>query len=503
MSAPLEVGADAVAPDTPLPLGFRVTLDPATRQLDETTLFGGAPGRVMRLSESGRTAWAELQDGLVRSAAGAALARRLTDAGLAHPRPPMPAQRPDVVVVIPVRDRAELLARCLTALGRRYQVLVVDDGSSNPQSVADVAVIHGATLLRCSENGGPASARNAGLAEISSDVIAFLDSDCVPSGDWIETLSAHLADPLVAAVAPRIRAVQSATSAGRYSVANGSLDLGGQAAHVVPGSRVGYVPTAALLVRRSALLQAARASEVFDPALRYGEDVDLIWRLHAAGWRIRYDPTVVVHHHEPETWPTLLTRRFKYGTSAAPLAQRHPQNLAPLVLHPWPALCVAGLLASRPLVAAVGYAASVLAMRRTLRQAQVPTAGVARSMLTAARQTWLGAGKYSTQFAAPIIGALIIAPGRSAGAPRWTRRAALASLLLGPPLTTWFARRPPMGAAQFTVAQLADDIAYGTGVYAGCALTRTATPLRPRISWRPLRVTRSLATAPADSKGSI
>jgi mycofactocin system glycosyltransferase len=487
-----------IAHATPLPLGFRVVLDADTKRMDETTLFGGSPARVMRLSASGRTAWAELQDGPVRTAAGGALARKLTDTGAAHPRPPTSPQPADVAVVIPVRDRAELLARCLTALGGRYPVLVVDDGSSDEHAIAAVAARHGAALLRRDKNGGPARARNAGLNQISNDVVAFLDSDCVPAADWIDLLGAHLADPLVAAVAPRIVSVPSATSAGRYGAAKGSLDLGDREARVVPAARVGYVPTAALLVRRSALLQAAGEGGVFDPDLRYGEDVDLVWRLHEAGWRIRYDPNVVVRHHEPASWPVLLTRRFKYGTSAAPLAQRHPGNLAPLVLHPWPALTVAGLLGARPLVAAVGYAASVLTMRHTLRRAGLPAAGIPRAMFTAAAQTWLGVGKYGTQFAAPALVALALVPGRSTRSRRWARRAAAASLLLGSPLATWFARRPAMGVARFTVAHLADDIAYGAGVYAGCARTRTAAPIRPRIAWRPLRSTRSVATAPAD-----
>jgi hypothetical protein len=292
----------------------------------------------------------------------------------------------------------------------------------------------------------------------------------------------------------------SASAADR--TAKGSLDLGDREARVVPATRVSYVPTAALLVRRSVLVQAARDGAIFDPALRFGEDVDLIWRLHEAGWRIRYDPAVEVAHHEPESWPALLTRRFNYGTSAAPLAQRHPDNLAPLVLHPWPTLTVAGLLARRPLVAGLGYAASVVTMRVTLRRAGLPAAGVARSMLAATAQTWLGLGKYSTQFAAPALAALILLPGRASGSRRWTRRAAIASLLLGPPLTAWFALRPAMGAARFTMAHLADDIAYGAGVYAGCARTRTATPLRPRVAWRPLHITRSVASATVDSKGS-
>ena len=87
-----------------LPTGFGVVIDPGTKQLDRVTLFGGAPARVLRLSRAGRTALAELRAGPVRGAAAGRLARKLTDAGLAHPRPPELASRPDVTVLIPARD---------------------------------------------------------------------------------------------------------------------------------------------------------------------------------------------------------------------------------------------------------------------------------------------------------------------------------------------------------------------------------------------------------------
>jgi mycofactocin glycosyltransferase len=144
-----------------LPTGFGVVIDPGTKQVGEDTLLGGTPARVLRLSRAGRAALAELRSGPVRSAAAGRLARKLTDAGLAHPRPPQLADRPDVTVLIPVRDRPVLLDRCLTAVGRDYPVLVVDDGSLDPAAVADVAAAHGAALVRRPVNGGAGPARNA------------------------------------------------------------------------------------------------------------------------------------------------------------------------------------------------------------------------------------------------------------------------------------------------------------------------------------------------------
>jgi mycofactocin system glycosyltransferase len=475
----------------PLPNGFRIELDTATRHLTEHLWFGGSPPRVLRLTPAGHAAWQALRDGPVRSAATGMLARRLVDAGLAHPRPAEPGGTPEVTVVIPVRDRADMLDRCLSSVDGPYPVLVVDDGSRDARAVAKVVARHGATLLRRTRNGGPGVARNTALERVRTDLVAFLDSDCVPPPGWIDRLAPHFADPLVAAVAPRITGFAHEDGSAAEPAESG-LDLGDQPARVVPNTRLSYVPTAALLARSDALRAVAREDAVFDPALRVGEDVDLVWRLHEAGWRIRYEPSVRVAHHEPVTLPALLGRRFRYGTSAAPLALRHPRSVPPLVLHPWPALTVAALLGRRPAAAGVAFAVAVLSMVRTLRRAGVPTRGVLRAMLTAVHQTWLGIGHYGVQFGAPALLAALVAPGGARRRTRWGRRLAVGSLLLGPALTAWVGRRGPDRSrpdpVRFVARHLADDIAYGAGVWAGCARHGTGIPVRPVVSWRPLRI---------------
>jgi mycofactocin glycosyltransferase len=505
----------------PLPAGFGVELDPSTKQLTASILFGGSPARALRLSAAGCRALDELRSGPVRGAGAGVLARRLTDAGLAHPRPPVTSAALDVTILIPARDRAALLDQCLAAAGRRYPVIVVDDGSADPALIAEVTSRHGATLVRRDSSGGAAAARNTGLSLVRTDLIAFLDSDCVPPPDWIERLAPHLADPLVGAVAPRIVAPTAAlpapsaasataplaagpagrgSAAIRYAAACGSLDMGSGEAQVVPMTRVAYVPTAALLVRRAALAAATdgRPGELaaFDPALRYGEDVDLVWRLHDAGWRVRYEPAIQVPHHGPETWPGLLARRLAYGTSAAPLARRHPGRLAPLVLHPWPAVTMAALLARRPAAAAAAAITGWLVLSRTVRRAGLPADGAGAASLTAVRQTWLGTGRYATQFAAPALAAALVQPGGATAARRWGRRAAAASLLAGPVADAWQQHRPAVDPVRFALAHIADDIAYGAGVWAGCVRELTLAPVTPVISWRPLRV-----TGPAPQQG--
>ena len=121
--------------------------------------------------------------------------------------------------------------------------------------------------------------------------------------------------------------------------------------------------------------------------------------------------------------------------------------------------------------------------------------GVAAAMARAAFQTWLGIGRYATQFAGPALLASIVLPGRH-GRPSWGRRTACLSLLLGPPLTTWLRNRPAVSAPRFVLGRIADDACYGAGVWTSALDERTLTPLRPRIAARPLPIDPSPTTVP-------
>ena len=147
-------------------------------------ITGGYPTRVLRLSRPGARHVAAWWSGMPvpDNPKARALARRLLDSGIAHPMLDSltPAGKPDVTVVIPVRDRQAELARCLAGLAAAPRVIVVDDGSRDPAAISSVAAAAGASVLRRPVNGGPAAARNTGLAAADTPLVAFLDSDCVP-----------------------------------------------------------------------------------------------------------------------------------------------------------------------------------------------------------------------------------------------------------------------------------------------------------------------------------
>ena len=318
----------------------------------------------------------------------------------------------------------------------------------------------------------------------------MVDSDCVPVPGWIERLAAHLADPLVAVAAPRIVPLPTVAGSTPRSTATTGSAAASTSATARPASRpltrVAYVPD-----RRArgapgrAARRRPRSTTCSTRRCTVGEDVDLVWRLHDAGWRIRYDPAVHdAARRAGDLARRCCPRRFRYGTSAAPLAQRHPARHARRsCCTRWPALTVAALLARRPLRRGCRIRRSVVSASAHAAPGRHCRRGrVVPAMLTAVTQTWLGAR--------PLRRAV---RRRRCWSPRSSRRArrhgaagaaalAAASLLLGPGWPPGATRRPALDPARFTAASIADDIAYGAGVWVGAVHHRTLTAVRPVIA---------------------
>jgi mycofactocin system glycosyltransferase len=497
-----------------LPPTLRLVLDPATRRTDEgRVLIGGSPLRVVRLTPAGAFA----VDGLVAGdEVGQAptrqhLARRLLDAGMAHPRPPAPP-RLRVAIVIPVRDRPAGLAATLAALrprpwtvdvdraavtagtsidGGSPPVIVVDDGSRGPGTAA-AALAGQAHVERHEQPLGPAAARNTGWQLSDAEVVAFIDADCVPAAGWLTDLLTHFADPDVGAVAPRIT---PATRLGTrrwiaaYERLHSPLDLGAGEGPVRPRSRIPYVPAAALVVRRSALESVGG----FDEKLRTGEDVDFVWRLVEAGWTVRYEPRAVVGHPVRPDLIAWLDQRFTYGRSAAALAARHDGAVTPLAVSAWSAGAWSLTALGRPAAgAAVATVTTGLLAHRL--------AGLEHPAVEALRLGGLGHLRAGGQIAAAVRRAWW--PVTVPLAVRWRRaRPALLAALLVPPLLEWVRRRPELDPLRWTAARLADDFAYGAGVWAGAVGARSPESLLPDLaSWPGRRPAVERETAVKDAQ---
>jgi len=463
------------------PHGAVVRLDVKARVADGgRTLLGGNPFRVMFL----RPAAADLlRDGTlqVTDDASDALAARLVDAGLAHPvAAALPPVDPALATyVVPVHDRAAMLARLLTSIGPDARVVVVDDASRDPVTVARVAAAHGARLVVLERNVGPASARNAGLRVVTTPYVVFVDSDVVVDPAAVTLLLRHFADHRVAAVAPQVRGLPQPgrpTWVRRYEDAASSLDLGVRPATVRPRSPVSWVSSSCLAARVSAL------GAGFGDGLYVGEDVDLVWRLVEEGWTVRYEPAAAVHHEHRARLGVWAARKAFYGTGADQLAQRHPGDVAPAVLVPWSAGLLVALLAQRrwslPVAAALTAVAGARIATRLDRSEERLRLGATLALGGAVNAAFQGSALLLRHWwpAAAVAGLV----------SRRVRRAILVCAVAEAALSYPEHARAQghLDPVRFLLLRRLDDLAYGAGVWWSVLRGRSWRALAPRLRWR-------------------
>jgi mycofactocin system glycosyltransferase len=303
-------------------------------------------------------------------------------------------------------------------------------------------------------------------------VVAFVDSDVQLAPGCLRALAAHLGDGRVAAVAPRIvpRPAAAPGWLARYEEVRSPLDLGASSAEVRPGSRVPFVPTAVLLITRRAL----ESVDGFDTSLRFGEDVDLVWRLCARGWHVRYEATVRANHPCRTNLRSWLGQRVSYGTSAAPLARRHGNAVAPLGISPWSALAWSAVILGRPLLGVGVGVCTTAALVPKLRGLDDPT----REAVRIAGKGNLYAGQYVADALRRTWWPLAFVCGVCC---RRSRPALVAALVL-PPLLERKGRRFSGDAIGYAVLRLLDDVTYGAGVWRGCVRERSIRALLPAFS---------------------
>lgn len=432
------------------------------------TVVAGSPLKIFRFSSAARSVLEALENQKEVSNSSSSTIQRLLDAGAVHPildSMETSLKPSDVTVVIPVHNEDELrLNALISRLSSTHEVLIIDDGSTTP-----LADINGARVIRREVAGGPAAARNTAIDFVTTSITFFLDADTSLVDDSWTNLLAHFEDSSVGVVAPRIASEPGSTLLQRYEATESPLDLGSEPARIRKNSRVSYVPTAALMIRTDLL----RVHRGFDESLRYGEDVDLVWRLLEADVVCRYEPSVVVLHSPRSSLLDAWKQRVSYGSAAAPLNQQHPGAATPLRINRWSALAWSAFAIGHPLIGLTIGAGSTVALERkistqpdsrilALRLAGQGNIHAGRMIAQAITRTWW-----------PI--ALVLALFSRRG-----RRIVLAAIVL-PSLTKWFATKPKVDPVSYCALKLADDVAYGTGVWKGVIATRDLGALAPKF----------------------
>jgi mycofactocin system glycosyltransferase len=221
----------------------------------------------------------------------------------------------------------------------------------------------------------------------------------------------------------------------------------------------------------------------FDESLRSGEDVDLCWRFIEAEARLRYEPIALVGHDHRTHLRDWFARKAFYGSSAAPLAVRHPGKTAPLVLSGW-TLMVWILLA---MGSGIGYFASTVVSLITGRKIAKALSSVDTEpkevAAVAAQGLWSAALQLSSAICRhywpiALVAAILF---------RRCRQVVLVAAVVDG-VVDWVARNgnadddaQRVGLFAYLLLKRLDDIAYGLGLWTGVLRERHLGALKPQI----------------------
>jgi predicted O-linked N-acetylglucosamine transferase (SPINDLY family)/GT2 family glycosyltransferase/glycosyltransferase involved in cell wall biosynthesis len=259
-----------------------------------------------------------------------------TSANLVLPQ----SDAPDVSVIIILYNQAGLTLRALQALadqrGCGFETIIVDNASSD-ETGALLDRIHGATIIRNTENVGFLQAVNQAAAQARGRHILLLNNDAYLHADAVSAAARRLDNDMSAgAVGGKIVLVDGRLQeAGCVAFADGSTvgygrDQNPSDAEYRFVRQVDFVSGVFLMVRKSLWDMLGGFDPIYAPA--YYEDTDLCFRIRKAGFRVLYDPAVKAVHLEWGSATTANAATEMMQRNAGVFAERHGDMLASAAL---------------------------------------------------------------------------------------------------------------------------------------------------------------------------
>ena len=183
------------------------------------------------------------------------------------------------------------------------EIVIVDgEGGKIQDIVLKWQEKFGSIMLIPTKNINLAVSRNKGLSACSGGIIALTDDDVMVDADWIKRIKyLHEAHPESGVIGGKIK-----SAGGKF------IDRISEAVIFPFGEKAGYVRTVAGANASYKREVINRVGE-YDESLFRGEDVDYNWRAIKLGYRIYYDPGLIVYHSHRHAWKDLFYQIFMYG----------------------------------------------------------------------------------------------------------------------------------------------------------------------------------------------
>jgi len=255
-----------------------------------------------------------------------AVARHLEGRAICAPGPfdtvhvqwPLPDDLPLVTIVVPTRDKVELLRACLDSVIEKtaysaYEIIIVDNGSSDPATFAYFDEVRSRADVRIIRSDAPynfSALNNLAARQAKGSFLLLLNNDTeVISPDWLTEMMRYACREDVGAVGGKL--LYDDGSIQHAGVIVGMGEAAGHAHRYLAPDDPGYflqahvahfvsAVTAACLLVRLDKYRAVGGLDEEGLAIAYN-DVDLCLKLERAGWRNVYTPHATLYHHESKS----------------------------------------------------------------------------------------------------------------------------------------------------------------------------------------------------------
>lgn len=221
------------------------------------------------------------------------------------------SSQPAVSVVVPVFNGEATIGACIQSIlqvdfpSSEMELIVVNNRSTDA-TLQRLELFRGSIRIVEETKLGPAAARNAGVHAARGRFIVFTDADCVVERTWLRNLLPLLDDTRIGIAGGAILAIDPANRIAHF----------GERIHDHRRSIEEFKPPYAITMNWASRRAVLSEVGLFDESLLRGEDVELSWRIHAAGYRFVYCDGARVRHHNESTYSGLLKEGCLHGRAA-------------------------------------------------------------------------------------------------------------------------------------------------------------------------------------------